>query len=134
VNITGARWPSRALLLEWLRFVAVGCLNTAVGYGLYALCIWLGAGYVAAAFLSMVGGVLFNYRTTGALVFSGRKGSLARFAGCYGLVLAFSVAVLGHLDRQGFDPYVAGLIAGVPAAALSFLLLRIFAFRPVRRA
>ena len=133
MSVTRARWPSQALLLEWLRFVAVGCLNTAVGYGLYALCIWLGAGYFTAAFLSMVGGVLFNYRTTGALVFSRRRGSLARFAGCYGLVLAFSVALLHYLDRQGFDPYVAGLITGVPAAALSFVLLRIFAFRPEPR-
>lgn len=117
-----------------MRFVAVGGLNTAVGYGLYALCIWLGAGYFVAAVVSMAGGILFNYRTTGALVFARRSGSLARFAGCYALVLAFSVTLLEFLDLWGVNPYLSGLIVAFPAALLSFVLLRTYVFRIARKA
>ena len=125
--------PGRDLFFEWLRFLAVGGINTAFSYGLYALCIWLGAAYPAALTVSTVGGVLFNYRTTGAVVFARRDGSLARFIGCYAVVLVFSLILVRFLDTRGINAYLSGLIAAVPAALLSFLLLRTFVFRAPRR-
>ena len=114
---------------EWLRFLAVGGVNTAFSYGLYALFIYLGAGYLVASFMSMVGGIAFNYRTTGALVFRARgAGSFPRFAGCYALVLAFSVTTLEILDSLGVNAYLSGILVAAPAAVLSFILLRTFAF------
>src|SRR4029078_3343619 len=122
-------WPSRELFFEWLRFVAVGGINTAFGYAVYALCVWLGAGYQAAITVTIVGGVLFHYRTTGAVVVARRDGSFARFIGCYALVLALSVVLLKFLDTRGINAYLSGLIVAVPAALLSFLLLRTYVFR-----
>lgn len=124
---------NRDLFLEWLRFLAVGGMNTAVGYGLYALCFWFWGNYVAATAVSMVGGVLFNYRTTGALVFAKRDGSFLRFIGCYVVMLALNVVLLKLLDDRGVNPYLAGLIVAVPAAVLSFVLLRTFVFRASRK-
>lgn len=126
-------WPNRDLFFEWLRFLAVGGINTAFGYGLYAVCIWLWADYLAAITVSMVGGVLFNYRTTGAVVFARRDGSFARFIGCYAVVLALSVMLLKFLDTRGVNPYLSGLIVAFPAALLSFVLLRTYVFRVARK-
>ena len=127
-------WPNRELFFEWLRFLLVGGLNTLFGYGLYAVCIWLGAGYLAATAVTMIGGLLFNYRTTGAIVFARRDGSFARFIGCYAVVLALSVMFLKFLDTRGVNPYLSGLIVAVPAALLSYVLLRTYVFRGARKA
>lgn len=119
-----------SLHAEWTRFVVVGAVNTAVGYGLYAACIFAGTGYAAASAISMIGGILFSHQTTGSLVFrSARKRTLWKFAACYLVVYAFSVALLYAMDAAGVNPYLAGLLAGVPAALLSFTLLKFLVFR-----
>ena len=126
-------WPNRELLFEWLRFVVVGGINTLFGYGLYAVCIWLGADYLAATAVTMIGGIVFNYRTTGAVVFARHDGSFARFVACYAVVLALSVMLLKFLDARGVGPYLSGLIVAFPAALLSYVLLRTYVFRVARR-
>ena len=116
-----------------MRFVLVGGVNTAFSYALYAACIFAGAGYAAACAASMLGGILFSYQTTGRLVFrDATRASLGRFAGCYLVVYAFSVAFLKAMDALGVDPYLSGLVVAMPAAVLSFTLLKLLVFR-VRR-
>ena len=120
---------TRELVREWFRFLAVGVVNTGFSFGLYSLFIYMGAGYLIASLASMAGGIAFNYLTTGTLVFRERgDGSFLRFAGCYAVVLAFSVTCLEILDAMGSNPYLSGLVVAVPSAMLSFVLLRIFAF------
>lgn len=121
------------MLPQALRFVVTGGINTAFGYGIYAACIYLGAGYALASGASIVCGVLFSYKTTSALVF-GRdyRGSLARFIGSYAIVYLFSVLMLYTLDALGTDPYLAGVLAAAPCAVLSFVLLKLFVFRAGR--
>jgi putative flippase GtrA len=55
------------LATSFVRFLAVGVLNTAFGYALFALLVWAGVWYPAAA--STIGGMIFNFNTTGRLVF-----------------------------------------------------------------
>lgn len=118
------------MLQQAMRFVVTGGVNTAFGYGIYAACIYLGAGYALASGLSIVCGVLFSYKTTSAMVFGrGYGGSLARFIGSYVIVYAFSVAILNTLDALGINPYLAGVLAAPPCAVLSFALLKLFVFR-----
>jgi putative flippase GtrA len=117
-----------ALLVEWIRFGLVGGINTAFSYGIYAACIYAGAGYAAASAVSMIAGVLFNYRTTGGLVFRRAGASLPRFVACYAIVYGFSVALLAQMDALGIDPYLSGLLVAAPAAALSYLLLKLLVF------
>jgi putative flippase GtrA len=124
------RTPLSPLLAEWMRFVLVGGINTAFGYGVYAAGIYAGAGYAVASAISMIAGVLFNYYTTGGLVFRGASSaSLLRFTVCYAVVYLFSVALLAQMDAAGIDPYLAGILVGMPAALLSYLLLKLLVFR-----
>jgi putative flippase GtrA len=112
------------------RFLFTGAVNTAFGYGIYAACIYLGAGYAIASAASIVCGILFSYQTTSALVFGrGYRGSLARYIGSYAVVYLFSVLFLATLDQFGINPYLAGILAAPPCAVLSFTLLKLFVFR-----
>jgi putative flippase GtrA len=118
------------MLQQAMRFVVTGGINTAFGYGIYAACIYLGAGYAIASGASIVCGILFSYKTTSAVVFGrGYRGSLARFIGCYVIVYLFSVLILNAMDAFGINPYLAGLLAAPPCAVLSFALLKLFVFR-----
>lgn len=115
---------------RFVRFLLVGGLNTAFGYGVYALSLYLGAHYAVAATLSTVLGVLFNFFTTGTLVFGQRDPArLHRFVAVYGVTWAVGVLALKVASALGIDLYVAGLVLLLPSAGLSFLLLRTFVFR-----
>ena len=118
------------MLRQALRFLVTGGINTAFGYGIYAACIYLGAGYAIASGASIVFGLLFSYKTTSAMVFGrGYRGSLARYIGSYAVVYAFSLLILKTLDGFGVNPYLAGVLAAPPCAVLSFALLKLFVFR-----
>ena len=113
-----------------MRFVVTGGINTAFSYGIYALCIFLGAGYAIASGVSIVCGVLFSYKTTSAVVFGrGYSGSLVRYIGSYVIVYLFSVLILKTMDEFGINAYLAGVLAAPPCAVLSFALLKLFVFR-----
>ena len=77
----------------------------------------------------MIAGILFSYRTTGGLVFRNAGGSLLRFTACYAVVYAFSLMLLEQMDSLGINPYVSGIGVAIPAALLSFALLKMLAFR-----
>jgi putative flippase GtrA len=120
----------KKMLQQAMRFVVTGGINTAFSYGIYALCIFLGAGYAIASGVSIVCGVLFSYKTTSAVVFGrGYSGSLVRYIGSYVIVYLFSVLILKTMDEFGINPYLAGVLAAPPCAVLSFALLKLFVFR-----
>jgi putative flippase GtrA len=120
----------RNLRDQGVRFVLTGGVNTTFSYAVYAACIFAGAGYALASAASIVGGILFSYQTASSLVFRGAtRRSLPRYVLCYLLVYGVSVLLLATMDAFGVDPYVSGLIVALPAALLSFTLLKLFVFR-----
>jgi putative flippase GtrA len=118
------------MLQQAMRFVVTGGINTAFSYGIYAACIFMGAGYALASGVSIVCGILFSYKTTSAVVFGpGYRGSLVRYLGSYVIVYLFSVLILKTMDEFGINAYLAGVLAAPPCAVLSFALLKLFVFR-----
>jgi putative flippase GtrA len=110
-------------------FLAVGLLNTAFGYGCFILLLYLHVHYSLAALVSTVLGVLFNFRTTGRIVFRNHDNRLLlRFIGVYALVYVLSVLGLRLLLAVGVEPYVGGAILLLPAAVLSYFLQKRFVF------
>lgn len=113
-----------------MRFLLVGGLNTAFGYGVYALLILLGVPYPLAVFLSTSMGVLFNFKTYGTLVFGSRDNRLLwRFIAVYALIYVLNLIPLAWAKRNGVSLIVAGAIVALPMAAISFVLNRRFVFR-----
>jgi putative flippase GtrA len=115
---------------QFVRFLIVGVLNTCVGYGFFVLFTLLKLGPTVALALSYVVGVLFNYMTTGKLVFGARGfGRLPLFVAVYGLTFLFNLWSLRFLLSMGFFQILAQAMLLPLTVILSFALNKIFVFR-----
>ncbi len=122
-------WLRKLLQVKLLRFLLVGVLNAAFGYGCFAGFLYLGLHYSAALLLATVLGVAFNFRSTGALVFGSKNNKLIfRFVAGYGVVYGTNLVGIAALKLLGVDPYLAGMALIVPMALLSFAINNRFVF------
>lgn len=120
----------RALLkIKLVRFLLVGVLNAVFGYGCFAVFLYLGLHYSAALLLATILGVMFNFKSTGALVFGSKNNKLIfRFVLGYAVVYATNVAGIAALQLIGVGPYLAGIALIVPMALLSFVINNRYVF------
>lgn len=109
---------------RFARFLAVGVLNTAFGYALYALLIWFGLAPQPALALSFAIGVMWNYLTHARLVFdqSGYR-RVMPYAGAYGLIYLINAVALQATLAAGLSPLAAQALLVLPMAALAFILI-----------
>lgn len=108
---------------RFLGFLLVGGVNTAFGYGMFVVCLWLGMHYAVAAAAATVLGVLFNFFSTGGLVFKNRDHRrLPWFIGVYVIIYCVNVAGLALLLLAGTPAWLGGLLLILPCAMLSYLL------------
>jgi len=108
---------------KFIRFLFVGVINTIFGYSLYALFLKLGFHYSIAVLASTVIGIIFNFFTTGRLVFQNTRNSLIfKFFGVYGIIYFTNVFLLKIFDLYSFNLYLAGAVLILPMALLSFVL------------
>jgi putative flippase GtrA len=115
---------------QFLRFVLVGGLNTAFGVGVYCLAIFVGLPYFVATLISNVLGVLFNFFTTGNLVFrNGNPRLIVRFVACYVVIYFINTAVVKLFLMSGFNSYWAGIAATPVVALCSYFLLKRFVYK-----
>ncbi|MBR1626570.1 MAG: GtrA family protein [Bacteroidales bacterium] len=86
----------------FIRFLFVGCINTAVGYTLFVLCRWIGMERALAVFVSTVLGVLFNYHSTGKIVFNNKGYKvITQFFVVYGIMYFVNLLELHYLALSG---------------------------------
>lgn len=138
---------------KFLRFLLVGGLNTAFGYFLFLFLIWMGLHYSLALLLSQIIGVLFNYKTTGYLVFQNKSNKLLiKFFLVYAFVYLINVIELYFLkqsplyeiilsnnylsfihnmpiDTSKLGDAIGQAIVILPNAILTFFLNKIFVFK-----
>ena len=115
---------------RFVRFLLVGALNTVFGYSVFAVLILLGIHYAVAALISTVAGVLFNFRTTGRLVFSSRDDRLLLgFAGVYAISYVVGVLLLKAAVALSINVLVASAVLALPMAVFSYSLNRLFVFK-----
>jgi putative flippase GtrA len=90
-----------------LRFLLVGLLNTAFGYFLFLFFIWIGLHYSLSLLFSQIIGVLFNYKTTGYIVFENKSNKLLfSFFLVYGFVYLINVLELYFLGKSELYEYI----------------------------
>lgn len=112
-----------------LRFLLVGGLNSLFGYGVFWLMLRLGLHYGAASAIATVLGVLFNFQSTGRLVFKSSDNSrIIRFVLVYVFVYGVNVAALAALLRLGVSAYIGGLLLILPLALLAYYLSARYVF------
>ena len=114
---------------KFIRFLMVGGINTLFGYSVYALLLFLNFHYSLAAIVSTFFGILFNFKTTGRLVFLNNDNILFfKFVGVYALTCLINIIALKIFDTFDVDLYLAGAIMLLPMAGTAFLLNKKFVF------
>ena len=115
---------------KFIKFILVGIINTIFGYSLYALLIYLNLHYSVAVLVGTIVGILFNFKTTGKLVFNNNENMLLfKFLGVYTVTYILNVSALKIFDTFKFNMYVAGLLLIFPMAAISFTLNSRYVFK-----
>ncbi len=113
-----------------IRYYGVGAINTAFGFGLYVLLVFLGLNLFLAQLVAHVSGTIFNYFTYSRHVFRGHRRSPAAFVAAYvfNYLLGLGLLALAHLLVS--NPYGAGLLTLFVGTAINYFVLRRFVFRP----
>jgi len=113
-----------------VRFLAVGVLNTAFGYAIFAGGVLAGLSSGIALAIAMVIGVIFNFFTLGRLVFDSRDPTrLPRFVGVYALTYVVNLGMLTLWEKAGVGPLLAQLACLPVTVSLTFVLMRFLVFR-----
>jgi len=115
--------------IRFVRFLFVGGINTLFGYLVFSILILLQIHYAVASLFSTILGVLFNFFTTGRIVFKNNDPKLVfRFFGTYGLTYIIGVLLLMIFDFYRVNMLIAGAILIFPGAMLSYFLNRKLVF------
>ena len=116
--------------VQFLRFLLVGGINTIFGYLIYSMLILLRLHYSLASLLGTILGVIFNYFTTGRIVFHHRDARLMiKFFGVYGISYLVNLFFLIIFDKLQVNMLIAGAILILPIALLSYFLNKTFVFK-----
>ncbi len=115
-----------------VRFYQAAAINTAFGFGVFALMIRLGVNLYVAQVIAQVLGVTFNYFTYSRHVFRDRTASKWSYVLTYGVNYLVNLALLAAFARVIRSPYLAGLAATIVASLINFLMLRSLVFRRAR--
>lgn len=121
------RWIIEFLLTKerkrFILFLVVGGVNTLFGYSLYALLLYLHLHYALASLLATIGGVLFNFKTTGIIVFKNNNNRLlVRFMAVYSVTYLINLGCLKVFSSFNANMYIAGAVFILPMALLTFVL------------
>lgn len=116
--------------VRFFRFLFVGGLNTLFGYLIYSILILLNVHYAIASFISTIIGILFNFFTTGKIVFQNSDLKLLiRFFGVYGVTYLVNLFFLKIFNSNSINMLIAGAVMVVPMAILSYSLNKRFVFK-----
>lgn len=114
-----------------VRYVVVGVLNTSLAYLIYAAGLRFGLSFQIASLVSLIIGILVSFLTQGSLVFGDRSlPAFGRYVVTWGAVYVFNISIIAGLLRLGMDAYVAGAVATVPTIGISYVIQKLFVFRP----
>ena len=118
-----------------IRFVFVGVINTIVGYGSYALFVYLGVYYLLANVLSYIVGTTNSYLWNKFFTFKSKKKSMTevlRFVLVYVVSLLVNMELLRILvDSLHINKIIAGLPTLFVTTLISYFGHKFFSFRSV---
>lgn len=115
------------------RYYQAGIVNTAFGYGLYALFVALGFNMFVAQIVAHLLGMAFNYFTYSRHAFHDSTVSKSRFIASYAVNYLLGLAALWSASQFIPSPYLAGFVAVVIVSLLNYLILRHWVFTVPRQ-
>ncbi len=125
-----AAWVVRPDARRYIRFLFVSALNTVFGYSVFAGLLYAGLHYSLAGLIATVLGVIFNFFTTGRLVFdSSDPRRIVFFAAMYAVMYGISLGELRVADLLGYNLYLASAALLLPNSLLGYVINKVFVFR-----
>lgn len=121
---------NRAKALEFLRYLVIGGLNTALALTVYWGCLLMGLPYWFASGASLCFGVVLGHFTHSRLVFK-QKSDFTKYATVWLAIYLLNVALLSVVRRWTGD-YVAAIVLLPVNVAVSYLAMRLVVFRQIR--
>lgn len=116
-----------------IRFLIVGCLNTIVGYSIYAILIYLNINYLIANTISTIIGIIHSYIWNRLFTFKSNNNIKKEI---FKFIFVYSISyVLGLLNLYilvnilGTNKYIAGIINIFITTIISWFGHRYFSFR-----
>lgn len=126
---SGPCYEGERVLVHFMKFVLVGAANTAFGYALFALFYLLLGTHQLAITFSTVCGVVFNFYSTGRLVFRSRRlSALLPFAAGCAAVCLVNILLLDELTALAISPLVGQALALPLLVLLSYAINRYLVF------
>ena len=114
---------------KFIKYLFVGALNTLFSYVLYAILVTIGFKANPALFLQYIIGVLWNFKTTGSLVFKNHNNKLIfKFVACYVFTFILNSILLKILTSY-FNAYISQAILVFPIAMVSFVIMKFWVFK-----
>jgi putative flippase GtrA len=107
----------------------VGVINTAFGYGLYSLLVFLGLNLYIAQIVGHIIGTIFNYFMFRSHVFRDQGHPIGRYVVAYGFRYLMGVACLAVVHSFIKSPYLAGFVTLMITALANYYILKRFVFR-----
>lgn len=126
--------------IQFLKFNAVGLINTAIDFSIFTMLLFFGMGSLGAQVISYAAGTLNSYILNKKITFSGQEsgwsgrsmfviGQFARFAALNAAVLAISLMLLFVLTSlAGFHPLTSKVLVTAVTVGLNFLGSRKWVF------
>lgn len=122
---------------QQIRFLFVGGLNTMVGYGTYALFLWLGLNYFYSNSISYVIGIIHSYFWNKKFTFKSNDKSIleiVKFVSVYIVNYLVGIAFLSlFIKIFGINEYVAGVLNLVVTTLISYFGHKYFSFSKVNK-
>ena len=115
---------------KFVKYLFVGFMNTVFSYMVYAICVTILSRPTLSLAISYVIGILFNFQTTGRIVFKNKNNTLIfKFFLSYLTTFFINRYFLDTLvSTFHVDKYLSKAVLVFPIAMISFLLLKHFVF------
>jgi len=109
---------------EFIRFLCIGVLNTAVGYLIFSIFYFFTQDKVLALLIAYLFGILFNYKTYGKYVFiASNKKIFINFLFIYLSIFIFNILILElFINELMINTYAAQFIAICVITPILFFL------------
>lgn len=114
---------------KFLKFIFVGILNTAFSYFLYAVFIFIGLMPNIALFFQYILGIIWNFKTTGTIVFKNNNNKLfIKFLLSY--IFTFIInSVFLYILTEFLNDYLSQALLILPVAMISFIIMKYWVFK-----
>ena len=114
---------------KFFKFLFVGAINTLFSYTIYAILITIGLIPNMALFFQYILGVLWNFKTTGVIVFQNNDNRLIfKFVASYIFTFVLN-SILLNLLLKITNEYLAQALLVLPIALVSFIIFKVWVFR-----